>query len=117
MSLASQYLEALQEHHTPKGEIIPNRAVTWNHKIEYENNSYYVHVDIDAHGDPIRLLASGPTVGSDQYETLMDGTMWLSSLLENGVTPHEIISMVGRKADNSPRSILGCVADVLVGYV
>ena len=116
-SLALRHLEALQEHYTPPGEMVPNRAVTWNHKIEYEGNSYYVHVDIDAHGEPIRLRASGPTVGVDLYETLMDGTMWLTSLLEHGVSPHEIVSMVGRRSDNSPRSILGCVADVLGEYI
>ena len=98
-------------------QSLPDRRPNETMTVTHEGNCYAVTLGFDpATGEAREIFTHGAKVGSAMDAILADICTILSILLQHGVKPSSFVGSMGRLGDGTtPASIIGIIADVLVG--
>lgn len=93
-------------------ERLPHRRWAEHRKIEFQGLHYHVTLGRYADGRIGEVFCKAETrVGSQMQALLDDACVWLSLLLQSGVSPDALAR--GSEDDGSPSSLLGVLVDMV----
>ncbi len=96
-------------------ERLPDRRQAETVDLRHGGRRYHVTIGQYDDGRPGEVFIHGAKPGSDTDLLCDDIGVLISRLLQHGDSPAALASGIGRLGNGDPASIIGAVADVLVG--